>query len=199
MASCSFQNRPGTEGEASEEERRKMKFCKPHWPPVISAEESKKRRGFWKSLEEESCQATPSTSKQWPPKMQTVKVSVPPCATLAVLPAPAAVTDVALKRVPRATAWRRRKRAKEDKKALKHGKATPRVVLLRDMFLQLKQRGQKQVEQREWVLMQGEGVAVHVGWPNLTDQVFQYRGKVEVMTQVQRPLTSSAWLQEVVF
>ncbi len=50
--------------------------------------------------------------------------TVPPCASLAVLPAPSAVTDAALKRVPRATIWRRRKRAKEDKKALKHGKAT---------------------------------------------------------------------------
>ncbi len=50
--------------------------------------------------------------------------TVPPCAS--VLPAPSAVTDAALKRVPRATTWRRRKRAKEDKKALKHGKATAR-------------------------------------------------------------------------
>lgn len=43
---------------------------------------------------------------------------------MAVLPAPSVVTDAALKRVPRATAWRRRKRDKEDKKALKHGRAT---------------------------------------------------------------------------
>lgn len=55
-----------------------------------------------------------------------VSFTVPPCASLAVLPAPPAVTDAALKRVPRATAWRRRKRATEDKKALKQGRATAR-------------------------------------------------------------------------
>ncbi|XP_048061988.1 uncharacterized protein LOC125277565 [Megalobrama amblycephala] len=110
--------------EASKQEQRKMKFCKPHWPPVISAEECEKRR-FRESLEDGS-EATPSTSKQWPLKMKTAKVSIPPCASLAVLPAPPAVTDTALKRVPRATAWRRRKRAIEDKKAVKHGRATAR-------------------------------------------------------------------------
>lgn len=52
--------------------------------------------------------------------------TVPPCASLAVLPPPSAVAEAALKRVPRATAWRRKKRAKEDVKALKQGKATAR-------------------------------------------------------------------------
>lgn len=43
-----------------------------------------------------------------------------------MLPPPKAVADAAVKRVPRATAWRRKKRAEEDKKALKYGKAIAR-------------------------------------------------------------------------
>lgn len=35
-------------------------------------------------------------------------------ASLAVLPPPSAVADAVIKRVPRATAWRRNKKAKED-------------------------------------------------------------------------------------
>ncbi len=45
---------------------------------------------------------------------------------LAVLPPPSAVADSAHKRVPRTTAWRRKKRAEEDKKALMHNKAIAR-------------------------------------------------------------------------
>ncbi|KAL0185674.1 hypothetical protein M9458_017344 [Cirrhinus mrigala] len=91
-----------------------MKFRKPNWPPVISSEEREKRKRFRESLgcPDNSPEASPSTSKQWPPKMKTAKVS--------------AVADAAIKRVPRATAWRRRKRAEEDKNALLHGKATTR-------------------------------------------------------------------------
>ncbi|ROL44328.1 hypothetical protein DPX16_8750 [Anabarilius grahami] len=51
-----------------------MKFQKPHWPPVISAEEREKRRRFQESLEEDGSEATPSTSKQWPLKVKTAKV-----------------------------------------------------------------------------------------------------------------------------
>ncbi|XP_067306819.1 uncharacterized protein [Pseudorasbora parva] len=101
-------------------------FSKPHWPPVISQEEKERRKKFRESLEGEPEAAAPSTSQQWPPKMETVKVSVPPCAS-SVLPPPPAVADAAaLSRVPRATAWRRKKRAEEDRKALKFGKATAR-------------------------------------------------------------------------
>ncbi|KAF4117028.1 hypothetical protein G5714_001581 [Onychostoma macrolepis] len=54
-----------------------------------------------KGLQRESSpQATPSTSQQWPPVLKNVKVSVPACALLAVLPPPSAVADAALKRVP---------------------------------------------------------------------------------------------------
>ncbi len=52
--------------------------------------------------------------------------TVPTCASLAVLPPPSAVADASLQRVPRATAWRRKKRAEEDKKALMHNKAIAR-------------------------------------------------------------------------
>ncbi|KAK2898948.1 hypothetical protein Q8A67_010366 [Cirrhinus molitorella] len=61
--------------DASKKELRKMKFHKPHWPPVIFAKESEKRRRCRKSLEEDGSQATPSTSKQWPPKMKTCQGS----------------------------------------------------------------------------------------------------------------------------
>ncbi|KAL0186464.1 hypothetical protein M9458_018134, partial [Cirrhinus mrigala] len=113
------------QAEASKRAERKSKFCKPHWPPVISPEESEKRRRFRKSLKRRS---SPQTSpwRQWPPVLKNVKVSVPPCASLAVLPPPTAVADASLKRVPSATAWRRKKRAEEDKKALMHGKAIAR-------------------------------------------------------------------------
>ncbi|KAK7165370.1 hypothetical protein R3I94_003663 [Phoxinus phoxinus] len=105
----------------------RAKFSRPYWPPLISSEEKERRRLFRQSLEKRSSPpATPSTSQRWPPEMKTVKVSVPPCASLAVLPPPSAVAKVALKRVPRATAWRRKKRAQEDIKALKQGKATAR-------------------------------------------------------------------------
>lgn len=60
--------------EASKKEQMKMKFRKPHWPPIISVEENEKRR-FRESLEEGGSQTTPSMSKQWPPKTKTVKVS----------------------------------------------------------------------------------------------------------------------------
>ncbi|CAM4571596.1 unnamed protein product [Leuciscus chuanchicus] len=107
--------------------KKNEKFSKPHWPPVISSEEKERRRLFRKSLEKPSSPpASPSTSQQWPPQMKTVKVSVPSCASLAALPPPSAVAEVALKRVPRATAWRRKKRAGEDLKALKQGRATAR-------------------------------------------------------------------------
>ncbi|KAK2898949.1 hypothetical protein Q8A67_010367 [Cirrhinus molitorella] len=103
----------------------KSKFSKPHWPPVISPEESEKRRRFRKSLERQpSPQASPWS--QWPPVLKNVKVLVPQSASVAVLPPPTAVADAALKRVPRATIWRRKKRAEEDRKALKHGKAIAR-------------------------------------------------------------------------
>ncbi|RXN28813.1 cyclin-dependent kinase inhibitor 1C-like protein [Labeo rohita] len=111
--------------QAEASKRAERKFCKPHWPPVISPEESERRRQFRKSLKRES---SPQTSlwRQWPPVLKNVKVSVPQCASLAVLPPPKAVADAAVKRVPRATAWRRKKRAEEDKKALKYGKAIAR-------------------------------------------------------------------------
>ncbi|XP_059397974.1 uncharacterized protein LOC132130305 [Carassius carassius] len=102
-------------------------FTGPQWPPVISSEESERRRRFRRRLERRSSlQATPSTSQQWPPVLKNVRVSVPTCASLAVLPPPSAVSAAALKRVPRATAWRRKKRAEEDKKALKQQKGIAR-------------------------------------------------------------------------
>lgn len=83
----------------------RVKFSRPHWPPLISSEEKERRRLFRESLGKRSSPpATPSTSQRWPPQMKTVKLS--------------AVAAAALKRVPRATAWRRKKRAEEDKKAL---------------------------------------------------------------------------------
>ncbi|XP_042585065.1 uncharacterized protein LOC122138184 [Cyprinus carpio] len=113
------------QAEASKRSERNSKFCQPHWPPVISPEEHERRRLFRKSLERES---SPQDSpwRQWPPVLKNVKVSVPPCASLAVVPPPTAVADTALKRVPTTTVWRRKKRAEEDKKALMHGKAIAR-------------------------------------------------------------------------
>ncbi|XP_026124557.1 uncharacterized protein LOC113106743 [Carassius auratus] len=110
----------------SKRSERKSKFCKPHWPPVISPEESERRRRFRKSLGRESSPQDSLCRRQWPPVLKNVKVSVPPCASLAVLPPTTAVADTALKRVPRTTVWRRKKRAEEDKKALMHGKAIAR-------------------------------------------------------------------------
>lgn len=81
--------------ERVEKEKNAQKFRKPHWPPVISLEESEKRRQFRERLkrksslqaspstrgsrkgqqEESSPEATPSTSQQWPPVLKNVRVS----------------------------------------------------------------------------------------------------------------------------
>ncbi|KAK7175375.1 hypothetical protein R3I93_002322 [Phoxinus phoxinus] len=143
MASSPPQTRPGTEGEASPEVGRRL--C----DHGIACQQGRSLKGEGKVLQtslasinfirgkreeeavpgelgEKVISSTPSTSQRWPPVMKTVKVSVPPCASLAVLPPPSAVSKAALKRVPRATAWRKKKRARADLKALKQGKATAR-------------------------------------------------------------------------
>ncbi|XP_026100934.1 uncharacterized protein LOC113071846 [Carassius auratus] len=123
----SLQATPSTRQSKKESSLQANPFTSPQWPPVISSEESDRRRRFRRRLERRSSlQATPSTSQQWPPVLKNVRVSVPTCASLAVLPPPSAVSAAALKRVPRATAWRRKKRAEEDKKALKQQKGIPR-------------------------------------------------------------------------